>query len=404
MWPLRPLNWHLWHILTTRVNKGELGQLQVGQGRFISIPIIVIGFCVFLLIVLGFSGIQRGDQLEGGSFVSRQIVWLVLGIGSGAVACLLPYRRLTGWSYLFYAITILLLILVFFFPAKNGARRWIPLGPISIQPSELAKIATILALSQYLMFRKNHRKVVGLIPPFIMTALPVLLVLREPDLGTALLFFPVLYAMLFVAGAKRWHLAASLAAGFALLPVLWTVMNAEQKSRVTAVFQQNDQGRPDHGDGYHLYQSKMLLSLGGVWGSELNGQLLDDPAAYRLPAGRTDFIYSLIGERWGLSGTLGLQAIFACLIFAGMQVAATTRDPFGRLLATGIVAILTAQVLINTSMTVGLAPITGLTLPLVSYGGSSFITTSFCVGLLLNIARTPGFDVAGQPFEFANDV
>jgi len=372
------------------------------QNRSVSFPVIAVAFCSLLLVLLGLSGIQRGDQLEGGAFVPRQIVWIVAGVMSAAVAWMLPYKRLQGISYPFYSVALCLLVLVFFFPPKNGARRWIPLGPISIQPSELAKIALILALGQYLMFRKNHRTVQGLIPPFLMTAIPVLLILKEPDLGTALLFFPVLYAMLFVAGAKRRHLFATLAAGALMLPVLWGVMSAEQKSRVTAVFQQSDGGKPDTGDGYHLYQSKQLLALGGVWGSEWNGPALEDSAAYRLPAGRTDFVYCLIGERWGLFGTLGLQLVFTGLMLSGMLVAARTRDPFGRLIATGIVAILTAQVLINTSMTVGLAPITGLTLPLVSYGGSSFVTTAFCVGLLLNVASDPGFDVAGQPFEFTD--
>ena len=370
------------------------------QGRSHSVSVIVIAVCTAILVGLGFSGIQRGDWLEGGDFVSRQVVWLVLGSLGAAAGFLVPYRRLGGWSFLFYVAVLGLLVLVFFFPEKNGARRWIPLGPISIQPSELAKLAVILALAQYLMFRKNHRTWLGLIPPFLMTAVPVFLILREPDLGTSLLFFPVMYAMLFVAGAKRWQLMATVIAGIALLPVLWMVMNAEQKSRVTAVFQQNDGGRPDPGDGYHLHQSKQLLALGGAWGSQWQGPLLDDPAAYRLPAGRTDFVYCLIGERWGLPGTIGLQLVFTCLIFTGMHVASATRDPFARLMATGIVTVLTAQVLINTSMTVGLAPITGLTLPLVSYGGSSFVTTAFCVGLLMNIARSPGFDVAGQPFEF----
>ncbi|SFH87389.1 FtsW/RodA/SpoVE family cell cycle protein [Planctomicrobium piriforme] len=375
----------------------------MGQGRTISGAMCVLLACTALLIWLGLSGIQRGDELEGGSYASRQIVWLVLGAGSAAIAWALPYQRLKPWSYPFYVAAVALLVAVYFFPAKQGARRWIPVGPLSVQPSELAKLALILALGHYLMFRRNHRTVLGLIPPFAMTVIPVLLILKEPDLGTSLLFFPVLYAMLFIAGAKRWHLMATVAAGIALLPVLWICMSAEQKSRVTAVFQQHDGGKPDPGDGYHLYQSKQLLALGGTWGSELNGMPLDDLAAYRLPAGRTDFVYCLVGERYGLWGTLGTLAVFSCFVITGLHVAAATRDPFGRLLATGIVAILTAQVLINTSMTVGLSPITGLTLPLMSYGGSSLVTTAFSIGLLLNIARSPGFDVAGQPFQFGDE-
>ncbi len=182
---------------------------------------------------------------------------------------------------------------------------------------------------------------------------------------------------------------------------LWTVMSAEQKSRVTAVFLQHDGGQPDTGDGYHLCQSKQLLALGGTWGSAVSGMPLNDPAAYRLPEGRTDFVYCLVGEHLGLPGTLGALALFGILVLTGLQVAAKTRDPFGRLLATGIVSILATQVMINTAMTVGLAPITGLTLPLMSYGGSSLVITAFGLGLLANIARDPGYDLAGQPFQFA---
>jgi cell division protein FtsW (lipid II flippase) len=233
-----------------------------------------------------------------------------------------------------------------------------------------------------------------------MTLVPVLLILKEPDLGTSLLFFPVLFAMLYTAGARRGHLVAAMIAGMAAIPVLWSVMSAEQKSRVTAVFSQTDGGTPDMGDGYHLHQSKQLLALGGTWGSALTGMPVSDPVAYRLPAGRTDFVFCLIGERWGLPGTLGVICLFGLLIASGLHVAAETRDPFCRLLATGIVTIMATQVLINTAMTVGLAPITGLTLPLMSYGGSSLVTTAFGLGLLLSVARSPGFDVAGQPFHF----
>ncbi len=372
--------------------------------RRLSGSVLTIAVTSLLLIGCGLAGIHRGDVLEGGSFLSRQVVWIALGSMAATLAFWLPYRRTQGWGWVLYAISIFLLVIVFLFPPKNGARRWIPVGPISVQPSELAKIALILALGEYLMFRRNHRSLLGLIPPFLMTAVPVLLILKEPDLGTALLFFPILYAMLFIAGARRTHLFASIAAGILTLPILWVNMSTEQKSRVTAVFQQADDGTPEPGDGYHLFQSKQLLALGGKWGSDSQGDRIDDPAAYRLPAGRTDFVYSLIGERWGLPGTIGLQMIFATFVLAGCRAASQTRDPYGRLIATGIVTLLAAQVLINTAMTVGLAPITGLTLPLVSYGGSSFLTTAFCIGLLINVASSPGFDVAGQPFDFRESV
>jgi cell division protein FtsW (lipid II flippase) len=375
--------------------------MRPGNGIPASLPLLTVASAG--LLVLGILGIQRGDELTDGiPYAPRQVVWVPMALGAFLFALCVPYRRLRGVSYPLLMVSLVLLVAVFFFPPRNGARRWIPFGPMTFQPSELAKLAYILSLGQYLMFRRNHRTVLGLIPPFLMTVLPVLLILKEPDLGTAMVFFPVLFAMLFVAGARRRHLAAMTCAGLAVLPVLWTVMSAEQKSRVTAVFLQTDDGTPQTGDGYHLHQSKQMLALGGSWGSRVSGMPLSDPAAYRLPAGRTDFVYCLIGERWGLPGTLGVLLLFLLLTGTGLHVAARTRDPFGRLVATGIVSMIGVQAAINTSMTVGLAPITGLTLPLLSYGGTSLVMTCFGLGILGNISRDRGYDLAGQPFQFAD--
>jgi len=370
-------------------------------GRTISLTLCAILITTLLIIWLGLTGIARGDDLDfGGQFAQRQVLWLAIGSIVATLAWMVPYQRMKGLSYPFYAISILMLLAVYFYPPRYGARRWIFVGPISIQPSEIAKVAFIFALSEYLMFRRNHRTLIGLIPPFLMTILPVLIILKEPDLGTSLLFFPVLFGILFTAGARRWHLLTTILAGIAISPVVWWNMSAEQKSRVTAVFLQQDGTATDMGDGYHLHQSKQMLALGGIWGSEFDGEAVTDPHAYRLPAGRTDFVFCLVGERWGLAGTLGTLTLFAIFILSGLHLAASTRDPFGRLVSTGIVMMFAAQVIINTAMTVGLAPVTGLTLPLMSYGGSSLVTMGFCIGLLMNIAHSPGFDVAGQPFQF----
>ena len=216
------------------------------------------------------------------------------------------------------------------------------------------------------------------------------LILREPDLGTSLLFFPVLFAMLFAAGARSRHLALVVAAGFAVLPLLWVGMSSEQKSRVVALFIQQDGGEMPQGDGYHLYQSKQMLALGGTWGSAMTGPAVNDPSAYRLPAARTDFIFCLVGERWGLIGCSLTMLLYAVLFARGLMIAAATREPFGRLISVGIVALLAAQTAINTGMTVGLMPITGMTLPLLSYGGSSLLSTCCALGLLINVAMRPG--------------
>ncbi|MEW4488274.1 FtsW/RodA/SpoVE family cell cycle protein [Thalassoglobus sp. JC818] len=371
------------------------------QGRSIHWPILLIPVVALALTGLGFTGIQRGDELVGSSgLATRQVFWMGIALIAGTVSLMVPYRLLKDWAYPALIVSVVLLVAVYFFPPRNGSRRWISLGAFNLQPSELTKLAYILAMSRYLMFQKHHRTIRGLILPFVMTAIPVLLILREPDLGTSIVFIPVLMVQLFVAGARGRHLLAAIVIGVLLAPVLWSVMSLEQKSRVTSVFLQSDGGSPQTGDGYHLWQAKQMLALGGPWGSYYDGMPVDDPSAYRLPAGRTDFVFCLIGEQWGLMGTLGVLALFALFSLAGLQVAARTRDPFGRLVAAGIVTMIMTQVLVNTAMTVGLAPITGLTLPLLSYGGSSLVVTGLFLALLINIGLRPGYDLTGQPFQF----
>lgn len=363
----------------------------------------VIVACAVGLMIAGLAGIARGDELVSGAALrERQLVWVLIGVSAMIATSWVPYRLFKPWSVPLFAGSLLSLIAVYFMPARNGAHRWIPLGVADVQPSELAKLTYIMALAHYLMYRRNYRRLTGLIVPFLLTLLPVVLILREPDLGTSLLFLPVLYAMLFAAGARAKHLIAVALLGAMALPVLWTQMSLEQKSRITTLFLQQDGGPAPRGDGYHLHQSKQVLALGGTWGSDVTGMPLDDPVAYHLPAARTDFIFCLIGERWGLPGTLGLLAIYLLLFARGLMIAASTREPFGRLIAVGIIALIAAQLIINTGMTVGLMPITGLTLPLVSYGGSSLVTLCIALGLLMNIALRPGYEVTGEPFRFAD--
>lgn len=358
--------------------------------------------CAAALMAVGLTGIARGDELAGGgNHFARQLVWVMLSIPVCLLATVVPYRRLKGVAWPLYGLSLLLLVVVYFMPSRHGSHRWIPLGFADVQPSELAKLAYIMTLAHYLMYRSNYRRWSGLVAPFFLTVIPVLLILREPDLGTSMLFFPVLFAMLFAAGAKWRYLLIVVVLGTATLPGLWTVMSAEQKSRVTTIFTQQDGGVRPKGDGYHLHQSKQMLALGGVWGSAALGTAVDDPLAYHLPASRTDFIFCLVGERWGLLGALGVLLLYLVLFGKGLQIANATQEPFGRLLAVGIVALLAAQLVINTGMTVGLMPITGLTLPLMSYGGSSLLTIAFALGLLMNVGLRPGYEVTGEPFRFS---
>ncbi len=391
-----------------------------------------------LLMLLGLSGIARGDELFGrGAFFQRQLMWVCCSLPAMWLATLVPYRSLRSFSGPVFFVSLILLVVVLMMPNVNGARCWIPLGFINFQPSELAKLAYVLSLANYLMFRDNFRRLTGLLIPFVLTLVPVGLILREPDLGTALLFIPTLFAMLFAAGARPRHLASITLLGVLASPLLWTQMNVEQKSRIVSLFQQKDGGEAPKGDAHQQHQAKRTLALGGVWGSTINELGVDcdiahcpecaawmrvsrnvpvgeaiqcsqcskrfvakDRAAYFLPESRTDFVFCLIGERWGLVGCGLTLILYITIIARGVFIAACTQEPFGRLLAVGIVTLLASQTIINTGMTVGLMPVTGITLPLASYGGSSLLMTAVSIGLLLNVGMRPGYEVSGEPFRW----
>lgn len=366
------------------------------------VPWLIVA-CIAALIGLGLSGIARGDELAGSSqFYAKQLIWVGLAGFVLLAVNLFNYRTLARFSLPIFCLAVVLLCVVFAFRPINGARRWIPLGFMSFQPSEVTKLAYIIALASYLRFRENYRRMSGLAAPFAMTLLPMALIYKEPNLGTCLLFLPVLFAMLFTAGARPRHLLAVILLGTCLTPVLWLGMSREQRSRVSAMVLQHDGTDVEvHDDGDHLHRSKRVIALGQTWGSELGEPLVDDPAAYYVPEARTDFVFCMIAERWGFIGCCVTLLLYATLYGRGLLIAAATRDPFGRLLAVGIVTLFATQTIINTAMTVGLMPITGITLPLLSYGGSSLATTCLALGLLINVGLHQGYEMRGQPFRFA---
>ncbi len=356
-----------------------------------------------LLIVVGLLAIARSEQLVGEAqrLFPLQCIFAVLALLAMFAATLPSYRVLCRWSYPLMAFALVLLVAVYFFPRVNGAHRWIRLGPFGLQPSELTKLAFVMALARWLMHRENHRRLRGILVPTALAAVPAVLIVREPDLGTALTFFPVLLAMLFAAGARQRDLAVMAGVGLLLMPVLWSQMSREQKSRVTAVLDQTGpEDRPD-ADQYHLHRAKQTLAMGGWRGSWLAGEPAADPARYFVPAAATDSIICVIGERYGVVGVGLTLLLLTILTWRCLVVACRTQEPFGRLVAVGIAALVAIQTFINTGMMVGLLPITGLSLPLVSYGGSGLVAHALALGLVLNIGLRPGYEVAGEPFRFA---
>jgi cell division protein FtsW (lipid II flippase) len=209
--------------------------------------------------------------------------------------------------------------------------------------------------------------------------------------------------MLFAAGARPRHLALVSIVAIATAPLVWSQMSREQKSRVTALAEQTAAGEQPTPDGYHLHQAKQLMAMGGWTGSLWDEIPQAEAAALSVPEPHTDSVAVVLGERLGLVGWAMMLGLFLALVARILAVAQATREPFGRLVAIGVAALLTTQVLINTAMHVGLLPITGLALPLVSYGGSSLLANALALGLVLNIGLRPGYEVTNEPFRFADE-
>lgn len=357
--------------------------------------------CAALLLAIGLTAIARADDLnDGPDLFAKQVTFVLLSIPILMVTLAIPYRTWKPIGHLLFLISLPLLVVVLFMEKRGGARCWIQLGYFDLQPSEIVKLTYIMVLAQYLMYRDNFRQISGLVAPFMITLIPLALILLEPDLGSAMLFIPVLFGMLYAAGMQWKHLVCVCLMGVAVSPVFWFKMSNEQKSRIRALFAQVDGGPNPRGDLWHQHQSKAVLSFGGLWGSEFSGSRVDDPDAYTLYASQSDFVFCLVGERWGFIGICVTLLLYLALVVLGLRVAARTQEPFGRLMAVGIVTLWGTQTIINTGMTVGLLPVVGITLPLMSSGGSSLVMTIVGLGLLMNVGIRPGYEVTGEPFRF----
>ena len=360
----------------------------------------------------------------------KQLVFTAIAAAGFVAANLFNYRRLGAVSYWAYALILVLLgaLLVSryvvelpFAPAIKGTHRWIKLsaGLPSIQPSEFCKVVYILALAWYLRYRSNYRSFKALIGPFVLTLVPMVLILLEPDLGTVVLMMPILITMLFVAGAKVKHFLIVVLMALMVSPLMWHNMKSYQRIRIASLVLQSSWVRdkaekhPWLGEvlvgekfsekkwkntwGWQLIRSKYAVASGGAEGY---GFRRGPFVKYDFLGEReNDFIFATIAHQWGFWGCLVLLGLYVIVFGCGLRIAAHNTDPFGKLLAVGIVAMFVVEVLVNVSMTMGLMPITGLTLPLVSYGGSSLLVSMISVGLLNNVGRCRAFTVAPKPFE-----
>ena len=328
---------------------------------------------------------QATAGLDPNLFLKRQVAFLVAGMIALLAISFFDYRYLAGFSPLIYGITVASLILVLtpLGTLHSGATRWIDLGVIEAQPSELAKVAIIIVLAAFLAAKKGDLTSLDVAAAVGIVAIPSILIYRQPDLGTMMVFVALLGAALLSGGAKIRHFITLGLIG--LVTVIFVLqaglLKDYQLERLTSFLDPN----PDVQDvGYNLTQSKIAIGSGGMEGKGLGGKNTQTSLDF-VPEQHTDFIFTAVGEQLGFLGSATLLGMFAFLLWRGLRIAALSRDLFGTLLASGVVALWAFQIFVNVGMTMGIMPITGIPLPFISYGGSSLITNFVAVGLLLNI-------------------
>ncbi|GAB4563787.1 MAG: rod shape-determining protein RodA [Geothermobacteraceae bacterium] len=342
---------------------------------------------VLLTAGIGIANLYSATSLwQGtlGGIYLRQIAWLGVGLTLALSLCLFDYRRLFHLGFVFYAVNILLLAAVFVIGRTiMGATRWIDLGFFNLQPSELMKLVIIMTLARY--FSENAPPggfdLRGLGIPFAILGLPVLLVMKQPDLGTSLLILFIGMTMALFAGIRRRTVFFLGVGGILACWGGWFLLHDYQRRRILTFLD------PEHdplGAGYHIIQSKIAVGSGGFFGKGFM-QGTQSRLSF-LPERHTDFAFSVFAEEWGFSGCLVLTGLYLLLILWGLHVARRAADRFGSYLAVGVTAMLFWHIVVNLGMVIGLLPVVGVPLPLVSYGGTSMVTTMTGVGILLNVS------------------
>lgn len=387
---------------------------------------------LMLVGVLMVHSASQGENLASSDYWVKQALWMLISMSVAVAIILIPVKYIYALSYVFYGVTLALLILVEIIGTTGGgSERWLVLGPLRIQPSELMKVAIILALARFMSFKKNRpTSYLRVLLPGLFILFPLLLVLKQPDLGTSMIFCALLFPMLFWAGLDsrrlfflvapilsavfaapflpwfNWFtwvcfmflilgllyysrytlptmgaiLGTNILAGIAT-PIAFGSLKSYQQERITTFI--NPEADP-LGAGYQILNSKVAVGSGGILGKGVgNGKYTEMGF---LPKAHTDFIFSIVGEELGFVGTVAVICLFGYIIYRGLMVAATIRNQFMSLAVVGICGVLLFHVYVNVGMVLGLMPVTGKSLPFLSYGGSSVLANAIMVGLLLNFS------------------
>ena len=342
------------------------------------ISFLIIG--VSLCIIGSATHINKG--IINYDFVIRQGIGFIINLALVLFFCHYDYTRLKRFAKPLYVVNLLMLLAVMFVGTSAlGAQRWIQIGPITVQPSEFAKIIMIVCTAALLLERVGQLNTFrSVLPVGLFIGIPFLLVLKQPDLGTSLVFLAIGLGMVFVSRIKLSLLRNIAAVGVILAPIGWHFLKDYQKARITVFL---DPNADPFGAGYHIIQSKIAIGSGMLFGKGLfqgsQSQL------NFLPENHTDFIFSVIGEELGFLGCVFLLFLYFVLIYRGLMIAKECKDPFGMLLATGVISMWTFQILVNVGMTCGIMPVTGIPLPFMSYGVSALTTNMVGLGILLSV-------------------
>ncbi len=322
------------------------------------------------------------------TFFMRQLYWIALSLIIFFIVVSIDYRWFMKFANVIFLLGIILLVIVLVIGRKGmGAQRWIPLGFLSFQPSEFFKIFFIIAISRYLSFIKpeeglGFKDLVKIIVFFL--AVPVMLILKQPDLGTALILFFIFIAMILAAGIRKKIILTVVIVALVALPfagkVMWDGLKDYQKMRIIAFI---DPQADTQGVGYHINQSKITVGSGGFLGK---GYMQGTQGPYRfLPENHTDFIFSIFAEEWGFAGSLVLFAMYLFIIWRGFDTAGKARDMEGCLLVLGVTFMFSLYFFINIGMTLGMVPVVGVPLPLMSYGGTALLSNFLALSMIENV-------------------
>jgi len=343
-------------------------------------PLLGAAFGLVILSASTLASLHVGRA--GGSVAIRQLAWFGVGIVALVFMASIDYRRLVRAAPLFYVLGLGGLVAVFLLGRTvSGARRWLLVGPVSVQPSELFKLCFVLMAVWLLTSRWAQpvgKTVLMMAAP--LAIVPAVLIVKQPDLGTALLLFPVLIALLVTAGMRMRLLGGLALVGVAAAPLAWLVLKDYQRERLLVFL---DPVRDPLGSAYNVIQAKIAIGSGQLLGKGVAGATQSRLSF--LPERHTDFIFAVFAETWGFVGCLVLLTCYALLLLRGFDIAASTREPVGRLVALGVTALVATQVLVNVGMVTGLIPVVGIPLPFMSYGGSSMVVSMMALGLLLSV-------------------